>query len=295
MDVIVICNGLGNQMSQYAFYLEKKRIDPTTRFIYDKKSWNDHNGYELDAVFGISYRDSLRNQFLFFLFRILGIKKYPSVTKYLIKTLNILGISLIEETRNYDYSAQLMKPKGGIRFFYGGWHSEKYFLQSKDMILDRYQFQKNEDPIVSSFLDKIKSTNSVSMHIRRGDYLSAINFDTFGSVCTKEYFAAAIEKINQQIPEPHFFVFSNDVKWVLDNFSMSNMTIVDCNKGAKSWKDLWLISECKHHINSNSSFSWWGAWLNSSKQRKVIVPYYFINNLETKDIYPSSWIRITDY
>ncbi|MGJ1436874.1 alpha-1,2-fucosyltransferase [Sphingobacterium siyangense] len=294
MDVVIICNGLGNQMSQYAFFLEKKKIDHKTRFIFDKKSWKDHNGYELDSVFGIEYNESLKNQFLFFLFRVLGMKKYPLITRPIIGLLNILGISIVEEARNYDYDPKLLNSKRGIRFLYGGWHSEKYFHHSRTSILDKFKFQDEEDPIVRTYLEKIRQTNSVSVHIRRGDYLNSVNFKTFGSVCTKEYFLRAIDKIYELVPNPHFFVFSNDVEWVLSNFEMDNMTIVDCNKGTNSWKDIMLISECKHNINSNSSFSWWGAWLNKA-DNNVIVPKYFINQLETKDLYPDQWIRLTDY
>lgn len=295
MDIIVICNGLGNQMSQYAFYLEKKSRNKNTRFIFDKKSWKDHNGYELGRVFGIEYKETFLNSTLYFIFRILGIEKWPSVSKRLIKIINFFGISLIKEPSNYDYTPDFMRSKKGLRFFYGGWHSEKYFIESRDEVLRAFMFKQETTGEVLRSIEKIRNTNSVSIHVRRGDYLSQTNIATFGSVCSREYFLKAIEKIYTLVDDPHFFVFSNDVVWVKENLNIDNLTIIDYNKGLDSWKDMMLMSYCKHNINSNSSFSWWAAWLNSNHNKTVVVPKFFINNLITKDIYPENWLSLSNY
>ncbi|OXB07591.1 alpha-1,2-fucosyltransferase [Flavobacterium pectinovorum] len=295
MDVVVIFNGLGNQMSQYAFYLQKKKIDKSTRFLFDKRSHSIHNGYELESVFNIKYYDTLVNSILFLLFKTLWVKKYPFFTKPILKFLNLIGISLVEEKENYDFDQMLLKPSRGIRFLYGGWHSEKYFSSNRVEVLDVFKLEvEDEDNL--EILYKIKNTNSISLHVRRGDYMKGINFEMYGSVCTKEYFDVAINKINNVLIEaPHFFIFSNDFKWVEENFKMDQYTLVACNKGNDSWKDIFLMSNCKHHINSNSTFSWWGAWLNQNSDKIVIAPKYFVNNLETKDFYPQSWLKISDY
>jgi hypothetical protein len=294
MDVIIVFNGLGNQMSQYAFYLQKKKIDISTRFIFDKRSHINHNGYELGRVFNIEYRETFLNVILFLFFRILSIKKYPYFSKPIIKLLNFLGVRLIEESNNYDFDESLLKSSKGIRFFYGGWHSEKYFVSSKDQVLEAFKL-KVDDTVNLDYLAHIKNSESVSIHVRRGDYMKGIQFEMYGSVCTKEYFARAIDKINEILENPHFFVFSNDLKWVQDNFVMDRCTLIDCNNGKDSWKDMYLMSNCKYHVNSNSTFSWWGAYLNTYKFKIVIIPYYFVNNVETKDFYPESWLKIKDY
>lgn len=296
MDVVIIFNGLGNQMSQYAFYLQKKSINKSTRFIFDKKSMFDHNGYELDEVFNINYKDTFENILLYILFRILGVKKVSFISIPLIKVLNFIGIRLVNEKDNYDFDESLLKSKKGITFYYGGWHSEKYFTEIKENVLNTFKFKSIENDIqLLELMAEIKNTNSVSIHIRRGDFLNEINMKTFGSVCTKDYFRTAMNKISHLVDNPHFFVFSNDVKWVKENFKSDSVTIVDFNKSKASWKDMFLISSCNHHINSNSTFSWWGSYLNMNVQKTVIVPRYFINNLETKDFYPDNWLKIVDY
>lgn len=294
MDVVIIFNGLGNQMSQYAFYLQKMNIDKSTRFIFDKRSFSTHNGYELERVFNIPYKETIFNSILFLLFRILMIKKYPFFSKPVLKILNIIGISLVEECENYDFDENLLKSSTGIRFLYGGWHSEKYFISCKEQVLDTFKL-KVDDTKNLGYLEQIKNSESVSIHVRRGDYMKGIHFEMYGSVCTKDYFETAIKKINEIVDNPHFFVFSNDLQWVKDNFVMDKCTFIDCNKGKDSWKDMYLMSNCKHNINSNSTFGWWGAYLNTYKFKKVIIPYYFVNKLETKDFYPDNWLKINNY
>ena len=293
MDIIIICNGLGNQMSQYAFYLQKKKLNANTRILFDRKSKHDHNGFELTKVFNIKYKESIGNYLLYFLFRLLGIKKYPAFTKPLIKIMNIFNIRLINEKENYEFDDQMFKKLRGITFYYGGWHSEKYFSEINNDVSEVFSFSDDLTEEVSSILEHIKSTNSVAIHIRRGDFMSEINFARFGSVCTLDYFQNAIKLVEEKVENPHYFLFSNDLNWIKDNFNLKKFTIVDCVTKADAWCDMMLMSKCKFNINSNSTFSWWSAWLNINQNKLVITPYYFINNLETPDFYPASWTRIT--
>lgn len=296
MDVVVICNGLGNQMSQYAFFLKKRSIKPSTRFIFDRRSLGTHNGYELGRIFDIEYKESFLDKVLFYIFRFLSINRLPALSRRLFKVLKICGIELILEPANYDFEQTFLRPAKGLNFYYGGWHSEKYFIDIKPLILNVFKFKKVEhDELLENMLSCIRKTNSVSLHVRRGDFLTGANLEVYGAVCTKDYFLAAIKKIKERVNNPHFFVFSNDVDWVRENLIEENITLVDFNKGKDSWKDMYLMSNCKHNINSNSTFSWWGAWLNANSTKLVIVPKFYLNNIVTNDFYPPDWIRITDY
>jgi hypothetical protein len=186
-----------------------------------------------------------------------------------------------------------MKASKGVRFFYGGWHSEKYFNSIGLEIKEKFKFKKADDHTLENWIRDIESlNNSVSIHIRRGDYMNEVNYKTFGSVCTIAYYKQAIEKIKATVVNPIFFIFSNDITWVKENELFNDMTIIDSFKGKDSWKDMLLISKCKHQINSNSTFGWWGAWLNANEEKQVIVPYYFINYTITKDLYPNEWIKV---
>ena len=296
MDVVIIFNGLGNQMSQYAFYLKKKKLSKSTRFLFSKKSQKIHNGYELDKVFGIKYYDSLINRILYLIFISLGYKKFTFISKPVIRVLKNLGLSIINENNNYNFNPDYLKPSRGIKFYVGGWHSEKYFADTKGTIHNIFQFNfKNIGEKNLEVLEQIKKSTSVSVHVRRGDFLDKNNYSKLGAVCTLSYFLCAIEKMKTLVENPHFYFFTNDNLWVRNNFNGPNFTIININTFGNSWKDMFLISNCDHHINSNGSFSWWSAWLNKNKGKIVIVPKNFMVNRYFEDIYPESWIQLQEF
>ncbi len=296
MDVILLFNGLGNQMSQYAFYLNKRRISKSTRFIFSKKSDNFHNGYELGNVFGIKYQDSLVNKILFLTFRIVGYKKFSFITMPLIRILNFLGISIINENDDYNFKPEYLLPSRGIKFYVGGWHSEKYFIEMKDDVKNTFQFNLQSIGQENlQVLEAIKASKSVSVHVRRGDFMDSNNYGKLGGVCTLNYFLTAMQKMNSLVDNPHFFFFTDDNSWVRANFNGPNITIININRDKNSWKDMFLISNCSNHISSNGSFSWWSSWLDQKRDKLVIVPRNFVVNKLFEDIYPESWIQLSDY
>ena len=144
-----------------------------------------------------------------------------------------------------------------------------------------------------SMLDNILKTTSISLHIRRGDYLTPENAETH-CLCSPSYYQNAIQYIVQRVENPHFFIFSDDITWVFDNFKMPYpYTIVNVNDSYTGYYDLELMRNCKHNIIANSTFSWWGAWLNENPNKIVIAPQrWFMNQEEEIDIIPSSWVRL---
>jgi Glycosyl transferase family 11 len=296
MDVVLIFNGLGNQMSQYAFYLHKRKISNSTRFLFSKKSSKIHNGYELDSVFGIKNHDSLSSKILYLIFSIVGYKKYTWISKPVIGIFNFMGIAIINENDDYNFKPEYLQPSRGIKFYVGGWHSEKYFIDIKDQVLNAFQFHEEKMGKENlDVLERIKTSKSVSVHVRRGDFMDSNNYDKLGAVCTINYFLTAIEKMKSLIDNPHFFFFTNDHSWVKTHFNEPGFTIVNLNTKTNNWKDMVLISNCTHHINSNGSFSWWSSWLNTNQNSFVVVPKNFIVNRHFEDIYPEHWIQLSDY
>lgn len=296
MDVILIFNGLGNQMSQYAFYLKKKQTSGSARFIFEKKSKKVHNGYELDSVFGIKEQDTVANKTLYYIYLALGYRKLRFVTQPIIRLLNLLGFSAFNENDNYAFQPELLPPSSGVKFYVGGWHSEKYFRDIKEKVLNAFQFDTAKLGKANwEVLNKIKACTSVSIHVRRGDFLDSQNYQKFGSVCTLNYFVCAIREMRALVKDPHFFFFTNDYSWVKDNFIGDDFTIVNINTAGDSWKDMFLISNCLHNISSNGSFSWWSSYLNKNENKVVIVPRHFIANTYFEDIYPANWIQLSDY
>ncbi|WP_443945511.1 alpha-1,2-fucosyltransferase [Pedobacter sp. AW1-32] len=292
MDVVVFFNGLGNQMSQYAFYLQKREIDKRTEYI---DFCRQHNGLELSRIFNINIETNAKKGILYVLFRFLLTEKLKLVN-FLKNIFKKRKINIIKEKYDYSFNKDYLMPsKSGITYYFGGWPSEKYFISVKDKVAKSFEFVKPEDEDNVTMLNKIKTENSVAIHIRRGDYLQGDNINIFGGVCTVTYFENAIKKIEESVINPHFFVFSNDIPWVKDNLNMKNSTYVTFNSGENSWKDMYLMSNCNHNIISNSTFSWWGAWLNKNPEKIVISPSRYLNNDVKTDVYPDSWIKITEY
>lgn len=293
MDIVLIFNGLGNQMSQYAFYLSKRKQTKHCLAMFDSRS-KGHNGYELDKLFNIKCNDGTQISILQFLFKCLTSRKL----RWFRGIMNILGLRMINEAKNYDFNPALLSscPKQGINYFWGGWHSEKNFLSVKDEVKRAFTFPAIKDEKCQKFVKLIEQCeNSVSFHVRRGDYVNIRpdDFYQFGGVATLEYYRAAVDKMLSLKKDCTFFVFSNDIEWCREHFGYLNSYYVDCNIGKDSWRDMYLMTLCRHHINANSSFSWWGAWL-SQKEGITICPEKFIRTVETKDIYPHEWIKISE-
>jgi len=292
MDVVVIFNGLGNQMSQYAFYLKKKSINKSTYFF---TYCSDHNGLELDNVFNINCKESVQQKLLKLLFQLLLTVRFKPVTAPIKALLKLLNCKVIREDFDYNFKEDYLIPSKGTTIYFGGWPSEKYFGDIRKQLLETFRFNEPKDAENQTIINQINSTNSVSIHVRRGDYLNKDNLELFGKVCTKAYYLKAITLITEQVANPHFFVFSNDMAWVKANLPLTNVTFVSCNFKGNSWKDLYLMTQCKHNIVANSSFSWWGAWLNKNEEKIVISPSRYLNDDEYTDFYPESWNRISDH
>ena len=120
--------------------------------------------------------------------------------------------------------------------------------------------------------EKMRSCNAVSIHLRRGDYLTPGNQEMFGGICTEEYYERAVRYMKEHVEDAHFFVFSDDPAHAREKYAGDEYTIVDINHGKDSFYDMWLMSKCKHNICANSTFSFWGARLNSNEEKIMIRP-----------------------
>tara|TARA_B100000768_G_scaffold171231_1_gene178340 strand:- start:1075 stop:1929 length:855 start_codon:yes stop_codon:yes gene_type:complete len=178
----------------------------------------------------------------------------------------------------------------------GYWQSEKYFQNNKIDILKDLSFSTSPNKINKHFLNEINNITSVSLHIRRGDYLSNSTYNNIYGICDLTYYYKAIDYlINQLGNNIKVFIFSDDIYWVSKNFKLPVKTqIIKHNSSQNSHEDLRLMSNCKHNIIANSSFSWWGAWLNKYPNKIVIAPkkWFADKNKNNPDILPSNWIRL---
>lgn len=177
----------------------------------------------------------------------------------------------------------------------GYWQSERYFIDIKEVIRREFTFKSAPDPQNQRMTEKILHANAVSLHVRRGDYVSDPTINKVHGTCSAEYYHRAVEVIAGNVDRPHFFIFSDDPEWASSNLRLDyQATYVTHNAGTRNFEDLRLMSLCKHHIIANSSFSWWGAWLSNNPAKQVIAPAKWLNATQhnTRDIVPESWQKL---
>ena len=192
----------------------------------------------------------------------------------------------------FHYDANFFEARSNV-FLKGLWQSEKYFDKYKNDIRRIFKFN---DQIIKSFKDvveKMGQQDSIALHIRRGDYLAKVSLQVLG-LMPIEYYKKAIELLSSKVSDPVFHIFSDDIGWAKGNLKIDNAVFVSGSITKHHIEDLYLISRCKHHIIANSSFSWWGAWLNNNPEKIVITPKKWFNKgpKDTQDLIPDEWIKI---
>ncbi len=298
-STIIFQGGLGNQLFQFAFlknleitrYKDKIIHTNTDNYTFVK----DHNGYELERIFGIKAHNNMNTYRTFrFLNSLYCRRNHNKLFKYSYRILINLFPEIVDESNWEEYSATPTE-KNKKAFFYGYWASPKYFSSLGTSIRQYIRFPENN--LSSNSLEILKwiynTRNVVAIHIRRGDYLTEQNRRIYGGICTDEYYRKAIDLMSNRLEDPKFIVFSNDLEYVkCTKFNSSVSKIIDFNKGRDSWQDMYLMSQADHNIIANSTFSWWGAYLNNKENNITVCPARFTNFDLTPDIYPANWIKI---
>ncbi|RYF91625.1 MAG: alpha-1,2-fucosyltransferase [Chitinophagaceae bacterium] len=276
MIIIQMEGGLGNQMFQYALYLFFRHRNITAKADISRfENYTLHNGYELERIFGINAKYA-------------G-KKERAVVKVLGKCLHLLARQPYKEKARMQWRFQPAVHKMKFGFLKGYWQTEQYFLEAATLVRERFTFPAIADEQNKKLLQRFEQGNAVSLHVRRGDYLSIAQPATLPLA----YYNEAIRLITATVPDARFFVFSDDIPWVKQNLHQSNMYYIDWNKGSESFRDMQLMSACQHNIIANSSFSWWGAWLNNNEKKIVIAPQQWMPGLPAgTDVLPKSWVQV---
>lgn len=255
-------------MFQYVFYNFIKKNSRYKVFgFYGKKEMSQHNGLELNKAFK---NIELPKQ---------SIISKLSVLLYKIKN-KLLGSNLVFKRDSY-YENNII--------YDGYWHDLKFFEENT---IDLFKFNEDEiDSINKKHLSEISKYNSVSVHIRRGDYIN--NASVYGNICTKDYYEKAINYFNERFDNNLFVFFSDDMAWVKENFNLTNALYIDNNKENKSYIDMYLMSKCNHNIIANSTFSWWGAYLNKNNNKTVVMPSKWYNtDINTFNLFIENWIKL---
>ncbi len=287
--IIRVTGGLGNQMFQYAFKKSIERKFPHINHYLDTSFYKDrdvHNGYELKRIFKI-HEEEKEVSILYRRFLSKLLYPYYKCKVDFVKT----PISL-NETRfgYYDKMAEL--PAKEKYILDGYWQSEDYFVQIRDDISMSFTFPELDKRNTEFLNSKKNGYTLVSVHVRRGDFMKS---SMYRDLTATDYYSKAIDIIVTKVNNPLFLIFSDDHNWCNSYFSrLENKCLVDWNKKEDSYRDMQMMSLCSHNIIANSSFSWWGAWLNNNPNKIVIAPSCFFNweSIDESHLIPKIWIKI---
>lgn len=289
MKIVNILGGLGNQMFVYAMYLALRTVHPNEDVFLSRRSYKGyplHNGYELDRIFCVDAPEASLTQlsrvaYPFFNYKTWQLMRHFLPTRqHMVSGTTQIPFDYGEVTRDDD------------AFYDGYWQNEKNFLPIRDKVIKAYTFPKFQDERNARLAEKLKMTRAVSCHVRRGDYL---NYPVYG-VCNSDYYANAIAELENMVAPEMYCIFSDDIAWCKDNISSmigdKEIVFVDWNKGRESFRDMQLMSMCHYNIIANSSFSWWGAWLNNHKDKVILAPEKWMNKPLVNDPICEDWKRI---
>lgn len=291
MIILHLAGGLGNQMFQYAFgRANAKKIGADLKLELTNPTLIIHNGFELERIFIIQASEATQADMQ----AVLGIYRHRLIRKVFKATglSKIFKSPCIEEPHFHFNAAFLNIPDNS--YVSGYWQSEKYFLEIENEIHSDFVFKLPMSQQNADVAETISKTNSVSLHVRRNDFANNSRINATHGLCSLEYYQAAIRYVTEQVEQPHFFIFSDDIAWAKENLKIDfPHQCIDHNKGLESYNDMRLMSLCKHNIIANSSFSWWGAWLNNNPQKIVVAPKnWFSNKSNIEDLIPKSWVRL---
>ena len=291
MKIVNILGGLGNQMFQYALALAlEKHCEPGTVVRIDPRAFKGypiHNGYELKRIFDVKISEATicevtKIAYPFLNYRIWQLCRLLPKRK----TIRYEWKSMAYDERVFSNTHE--------EYLIGYWQTERYFLPFRQDIIKAFAFPPFETGSANAELEKeLQRVCSVSIHARRGDYLKISN--TSG-ICTIVYYHKAISELKKLITPDVYVIFSDDIEWCKEQFGSvigeTGIKFVNWNKGKDSYRDMQLMSLCKHNIIANSSFSWWGAWLNQNSDKIVIAPSRWMNSEGWSEIIPKDWITI---
>lgn len=292
MIIVTLIGGLGNQLFQYAVARHLAEIHRSVLKLdisgfetyklhkYSLSPFNiQENFASLEEVVALTVRkqgiaERLINQ---------AFRKPPQPAP-----------TYIQEKEKFVFDPGILKLSDGV-YLKGSWQNEKYFTGIEAVIRREFTVKSPLAGRNKELAEQIVSCESVSLHIRRGDYVSNSHTSQVHGVCDMDYYFCCVEHITKKAKNPHFFIFSDEPQWARDNLKLSYpTTLVDHNKADKNYEDLRLMSHCRHHIIANSTFSWWGAWLSQNPEKIVLAPSRWIKSkkYDSKDLIPEKWLKI---
>jgi hypothetical protein len=287
--IVQLTGGLGNQLFQYATgrTLSLKngaelRLDLS---FFENYKWHEYSLGPLNIKENFSTKEEINN---------LQLSEAGLFFKLKRKLSGGQPVTLHERSLLFhpDYLA-ITAPA----YLKGYWQCEKYFSDQENLLRQEFEVRIPPSGPNRALLKQIRETQAVSLHIRRGNFARVDFVNKVHGTCPMDYYKAATDYISQYCTDPVFYIFSDDIPWAKENLKIPFPTVfADLNDDKTDYEDLRLMQNCKHHILANSTFSWWGAWLNPSPHKIVIAPKQWFSdpekNKESINIIPERWIRL---
>lgn len=268
MIIVQAAGGLGNQLQQYALYRKFVRLGKEVRLDISWFLSKDRRGKVLaERELELNYFDRLIYETCTEAERaeLIG---GEGVSGKLKRKLMSGSIHWFHESKMYH--PEIFEFEN--MYLSGYFACEKYYADILYDLREKIQFPPSENPLNREMAEEMQECSSISVHIRRGDYLNPENTAMFGNICTPAYYRKALEVMKERVPDAHFYLFSDDIPYIKKEFCGNDYTVVDINHGRESFYDMWLMSRCRHNICANSTFSFWGARLNDHEDKVMIRP-----------------------
>ena len=285
MIIVRMVGGVGNQLFCYAYAKSLQQKGYDVKIDISTFKFNKIDSYEFDKYnIDIPISTQEENERLF-------------NNSLLSKILKRFGIDISNKVREksllFDESLLRINDNSYVD---GYFQNEKYFYDIRDIILEQISINRPLSNFTKSIQKKINSLNNTcSIHVRRGDMANDINVKIHG-VCSVEYYNNAIEYLKNKLGEVNYFIFSDDFEWCRSNLKIDNAIFVESDEHRIAHEDIYLMSLCDHNIIANSTFSWWGAWLNDNVSQISIAPMEWFKDKkyqkQSQDIVPNGWIKI---
>lgn len=289
--IVKLFGGLGNQMFQYAAGRRLANLHNTDlKFDFQGLNYKIKRNYAL-SIFNINEKFATSREI-----GNLKFKRRNLLKKIVAKIFNIPpkhSLAHIKE-KYFNFDPEILNQPNEV-YLSGYWQSEKYFKDIEEIIRNEFTIKYPQTGKNKDFAKQINSCESVSIHIRRGDYISDAEVNQYHGICELDYYYSCIKQMTQKIDKPIFFVFSDEPAWTRENFRIDYPTvIIEHNSPENAYEDLRLMSQCKHNIIANSSFSWWGAWLNSNPYKIIFSPRIWFANTDRcdYDLVPKNWTKV---
>ena len=282
--VVILYGGLANQMFQYALGLALSqrsgcRLEVDTSAVdADRK-----RKYALSVCEPAPRRVAGTERRMLHLLRstplwnICGTRWYPAFPG---------GLRIVRE-RGQSFDARVFSLEGNL-ILDGYWQSERYFFEQRTLIERTFDWSRAaRGAVADAVIQTIETPHSVAVHVRRGDYVREAATHAFHGTCEPDYYSRAAGIISDHVPQPHFFIFSDDIDWAEANVHLpGERTVIRHDHPIDPHVDMWLMSRCRHAIIANSSYSWWAAWLTERPGKCIVAPRAWFSDASMRGITP---------